>query len=86
MLNAVRMLSNTDAIADFDQEEQSISATLFNTKANLVLPYTTVDENNHEITYEIGREIMVSVPCGIAKVGNNHIRVKRSDYNISHLN
>jgi len=86
MLNAVRMLSNANAIADFDRNETTDSSTIFNTKASLILPYTTVDNDAREVTYEIGQEIMVNIACGVAKVGANHIRVKRSDYVVSHLN
>lgn len=86
MPNAVRMLSNSDAVAEFDRDEKTDSSTIFNTKASLILPYTTVDNDGLEVTYEVGQEIMVNVACGVAKVGDNHIRVKRSDYTLSHLN
>lgn len=86
MINAVRMLSSGSAIADFDREETDDSSKIFITKANLIIPYTTVDNDGHEVTYEVGQEILVSVPCGIAKVGTNHIRVRAAHYVVSHSN
>lgn len=83
MLNAGRMLSN-DLFSEFDRDV-SVSD-FFSIPATLILPYTFEGNDGREVTLDIGQAILLNADLSIAKVGKDHIAVKRGDYVLNHLN